>query len=439
MKKISRPAGGVPLVRHTPEQLNSALEVLRRGSGPIAIDTERAAMYRFDDRAYLIQVRREEAGSFLLDPTTQPELIASWQNELLADVPWLLHAAHTDLPALLALGWHPPQLLDTQIAATLLGCRRIGLSPLLEEFLHISIPKDKGDANWSQRPLTKELLAYAALDVEFLLQMHEVMLEELDDLGRLEWYAQECEHVRQQATPLRDPEWTDMKGARFLRTGSRAAIVAKALFEERTRIARAGDIPPERLLPSKSIVAIAQLRHKEAARQLRAEVMNPSRGLGAERLNAYRHAVTLHSFLDALSHAHATKLERRKVAATDCPEDTTDKTAPHRRLRPDAKTWEAEHPTAWATLEILRETAQELSEDFELKADAIIVTRQMTAAAWELSQSLHSSDRATHDVDWMEDCLGELLEHVGCRPWQIELVLNNAIPYLANEFLEASG
>ena len=419
------------MVRYTPEQLSSAAEVLRRGTGPIAIDTERAAMYRFDDRAYLIQVRRDDAGSFLIDPTEHPEIIATWQDQLLADTPWLLHAAHTDLPALLALGWNPPQLLDTQIAAKILGCQRLGLSPLLEEFMHVSIPKDQGNANWSQRPLTKKLLAYAALDVEFLLQMHERMVQELRDLGRLEWYAQECEHIRRQAAPLREPNWKEMKGARFLRTGSRAVLVAKALFEERTRIARAADIPPERLLPSKAIVAIAQLRHQEAARDLRAEVLKQSRGLGAERINAQRHAVTLHSFLDALSHAHATPLERQKVAATELREHLSNTTTPHVRLRPDTKIWEEEYPTAWATLQILRDSSQSLSDELSIKSETIIVTRQMTSVAWEFAQQLSSPDSAPHDVDWIEDCLGELLEHVGCRPWQIELILNGAIPYLA--------
>ena len=151
MKRISRPASGIPTVRRTPAELDVALNALREGS-PIAIDTERAAMYRFDDRAYLIQLRREGAGTFIVDPTGHPAKLREWQDALLAETPWLLHAAHTDLPALLALGWQPSVLLDTQIAARLLGCHRLGLSLLLEEFLSISIPKDKGNADWSQRP-----------------------------------------------------------------------------------------------------------------------------------------------------------------------------------------------------------------------------------------------------------------------------------------------
>ena len=438
MKKISRPSGGVPAVRRTPEQLDAALHLLCQGEGPIAIDTERAAMYRFDDRAYLIQLRREGVGSLIIDPTAHPEELLRWQDELLADVPWLLHAAHTDLPSLLALGWNPGKVLDTQIAAKLLGCQRLGLSLLLEEFLSISIPKDKGNADWSHRPLNNSLLAYATLDVEFLLQMHHIMVEELAELGRLEWYHQECEHDRLQATALRDPVWTNMKGARFLRPGTRAALVARELFDERTRIAKIADIPPERLLSSKVIMAIAPLRRSMAIRELTAEFDRPVRGPGADRINPHRHAVTLHSLRDAISRAHDFPTSStRSSASTNAAEGGSG--ASDHQHRPDPKTWEDDHPTAWATLKILRESNQELGADLGVSTDTILVARQMKFVAWEFAQRIAQSPPDPSDVDSVEDILGQLLQRAGCRPWQVELVLNDATPYLMDEVVDGGA
>lgn len=436
MKRISRPASGIPTVRRTPAELDVALNALREGSGPIAIDTERAAMYRFDDRAYLIQLRREGAGTFIVDPTGHPAKLREWQDALLAETPWLLHAAHTDLPALLALGWQPSVLLDTQIAARLLGCHRLGLSLLLEEFLSISIPKNKGNADWSQRPLPNSMLAYAALDVEYLVPMHDMMIKELAELNRLDWYRQECEHDRLRATPLAAPQWTDMKGASFLRPGTRAAIVAEALFETRTKIARSADIPPERLLSSKTIMSLAPQRFSAAKRDLTAEFDRLVRGPGADRVNPHRHNITLLSLLDALSRAHnepATAITTQKAKNANDKDDEL-----FGSIRPDAKAWEEDYPQAWVALEILRESNQELSESLGISADAIMVARQMKFVAWEFTQRLNAPEFDPGDVDAVEELLGNLLQHAGLRPWQVELVLNDATPYLLDEVVDGA-
>ncbi|OFT89710.1 HRDC domain-containing protein [Corynebacterium sp. HMSC28B08] len=432
MKRITRPSGGVPSVRRTPAQLESTLRALSNGTGPIAIDTERAAMYRFDDRAYLIQLRRDGAGSFIVDPTEHPEQLRGWQDELMGEVPWLLHAAHTDLPALMALGWCPTQLLDTQIAAKLLGCHRLGLSPLLEEFLSISIPKDKGNADWSRRPLANSLLAYAALDVEFLLEMHQLMVDELSDLDRMDWYVQECEHDLVHASPLKDPEWFDMKGARFLHPHSRAAFVARHLFETRQQIARSEDIPPERLLSSKLIVAVATLPQRDATRELLQDFRHAIHGPGADRVNPHRHSGTMNSFLDAMSRAYAEHREAKATAGWGSRDKRLDDPELQHR-RPDPKTWKTDHPMAWDALEILRESNEELCEELGLGTDTIVVSRQLKFVAWEFAQRVADQSVNLTDVDSTEDCLGQLLTRAGCRPWQVELMLNDATAYLMDE------
>jgi len=71
---LTQPAEGTPEVVETFEALREASDALAAGRGPIAVDTERASGYRYSQRAYLVQVRREGAGTFLVDPVAGAEL-----------------------------------------------------------------------------------------------------------------------------------------------------------------------------------------------------------------------------------------------------------------------------------------------------------------------------------------------------------------------------
>ncbi|HEX8781140.1 MAG TPA: ribonuclease D, partial [Nocardioides sp.] len=184
---------GLPPVVDTPAALAEACEALAAAGGPVAIDAERASGYRYSARAYLIQLRREGAGTWLVDPipfgTLEP------LQEALAGTEWILHAATQDLPCLREVGLEPAALFDTELAGRLLGYPRVGLATLVETVLGQRMRKEHSAADWSTRPLPKAWLDYAALDVEVLLELREALGAELDAAGKREWARQEFEHL----------------------------------------------------------------------------------------------------------------------------------------------------------------------------------------------------------------------------------------------------
>src|SRR5258706_15677272 len=164
---LTAPREGTPEPISTPAGLARAAELLAAGSGPVAVDAERASGYRYTHRAYLLQLRREGAGTALIDPTPFGDL--SVLSDAIEDAEWVLHAASQDLPCLAEVGLRPKLLFDTELAARLLGYERVGLAALTEQLLGYQLEKHHSAADWSTRPLPQSWLTYAALDVELLV------------------------------------------------------------------------------------------------------------------------------------------------------------------------------------------------------------------------------------------------------------------------------
>lgn len=399
---LSTPRDGVPSLLDTPELINEAIAALASGTGPIAVDTERASAYRFDDRAYVIQLRRPGAGTFLVDPTVSGSANDAL-GELMNSCPWILHAAHTDLPALTTLGWAPTQLHDTQIAGRLLGMGQPGLSRMLEDFLDVTIDKDKGREDWSARPLERDLLNYAALDVELLQELLDAALEQLRDLGREEWYAQDCAATLQAARPIAFPSWRDLKGLGTLRS-PRSVAIARELAQTRIDWALARDRSPESGLSSKNIVEIS--RYPRESR----------------------------SILDRARMARSLSKQAHKALQTawDIPEDKLP--APLERKHdplghPDYRTWPSDFPRADQALNILQLAVDELCAELKLTREALAVSKQLRAAAWAISQvELSESSETADPLGEIEWAFGSVLEATGARPWQRDLLLDAALP-----------
>ena len=187
---------------------------LASGEGPVAVDAERASGYRYGQRAYLVQLRRAGAGTMLVDPIACPDL--SGIDAAVADAEAVLHAASQDLPCLAEIGFRPQRLFDTELAGRLLGYPRVALGTLVEEVLGFHLEKGHSAADWSARPLREELLRYAALDVEVLIELRDALAAELADQGKTEWARQEFEAVLA-ARPA--PARPDPCGARRASTG----------------------------------------------------------------------------------------------------------------------------------------------------------------------------------------------------------------------------
>jgi len=190
---------GLPPLTESPEALARAVTALAGGTGPIALDTERASGYRYSQRAYLIQIRRAGSGSFLIDPIALPGVPGL--AEVLVGPEWILHAASQDLPCLAELHLHPASLFDTELAGRLLGLPRVGLGPVVADLLGVSLAKGHGAADWSKRPFPAAWLEYAALDVEVLIELRDELDRRLLAAGKREWARQEFDAVRDAPPP----------------------------------------------------------------------------------------------------------------------------------------------------------------------------------------------------------------------------------------------
>ncbi|MEI6623113.1 MAG: HRDC domain-containing protein, partial [Actinomycetes bacterium] len=252
---LTEPSGGIPSVVADDAALQNSIERLLAGTGPIAIDAERAGGYRYRQSAYLIQLRRRGSGSHLIDPTMFDDLVNL--GEAIADQEWILHAASQDIPCLTELGLVPNRLFDTELAGRLLGRPRVGLAALTETELGFTLAKEHSAADWSTRPLPADWLRYAALDVELLVELRDVLDSELRRRGRWEWAQQEFDHVRLTSIrPVRTEPWRRTSGIHRARTARQLAIV-RELWLHRDRVARDRDLAPGRVLSDAAIAAAA--------------------------------------------------------------------------------------------------------------------------------------------------------------------------------------
>src|SRR3954470_7620787 len=217
LRPLDMPGEGVPPVVVDAAGLAAAVEALRRGSGPVAVDAERASGHRYGQRAFLVQLRREGSGTVLLDPAALPDL--SSVGAVLADTEWVLHAATQDLPCLADVGMRPSRLFDTELGSRLAGLQRVGLAAVVEELLGLSLAKEHSAVDWSTRPLPEPWLRYAALDVEVLVELRDALAAELERQGKLEWALQEFQALAaaEPAAPRHDP-WRRTSGMHRVRT-----------------------------------------------------------------------------------------------------------------------------------------------------------------------------------------------------------------------------
>ena len=297
MTVLTAPAEGTPAPAVTPAQLREVVTRFAAGTGPVAVDAERASGFRYSQRAYLVQLRRQGSGTALIDPVPLGDL--SSLDEALSDTEWVLHAASQDLPCLAELGLRPKRLFDTELAARLAGLERVGLAALTEQLLGFGLEKHHSAADWSTRPLPQEWLTYAALDVELLVPLRDALAEQLEAQGKSAWAAEEFAALaRNGARPPKakaDP-WRRTSGLHRVR-GARAQGRVRALWYARDTIAQRRDTAPGRVLSDAAIVAAAEMDPEDRARaaapaRLRRPVGaapgqpmagGPDRGAGAAR------------------------------------------------------------------------------------------------------------------------------------------------------------
>src|SRR3954469_20932086 len=331
---------GLPPVTDTEAGLAAACAAIARGTGPVAIDAERASGYRYSSRAYLIQLRREGSRTWLVDPIAFDSLAPL--AEALEGTEWILHAATQDLPCLTDVGLRPESLFDTELAGRLLGYPRVGLGTLVETVLGHRLKKEHSAVDWSRRPLPEPWLEYAALDVEVLIELRAALERELVEAGKDEWARQEFDHLLAFEFAPRVDAWRRTSGLHRIR-GRRGLAAVKALWEARDELAQRRDVTPGRIIPDSAIVAAAQAMPADRDALLAVKGFH---GRGAERYAA--------RWVSAL----------REVAALDESELPTP--APRTDGPPLPRAWAERDPVAARRLVLAREALTALSEQHEL-------------------------------------------------------------------------
>jgi ribonuclease D len=363
--------------------LSDVAEKFAAGTGPVAVDAERASGFRYSQRAYLVQLRRAGAGTALVDPIP----LGSDLHELapaFAGVEWVLHAASQDLPCLAEVGLAPESLFDTELAGRLAGLPRVGLGPLVEQLLGLSLEKGHGAADWSRRPLPDDWLVYAALDVEVLVELRDVLADLLAEQGKLEWAHQEFEAVRTAGSPApRAEPWRRTSGIHKIRK-PRALAAVRALWEARDRLAAERDIAPGRVLPDAAIVDAAVTEPTSPGALAALPVF---RGRSQRRLTSYWYAAL----------AQAARLDPDALPAPTAPADGP----------PPVARWADRDPAAAARLSAARAGIAALSEEWSIPAENLLQPDLLRRVCWSPPE----------DGD-----VAGALRAGGARPWQVQLV-----------------
>jgi len=237
----------------------AALGQRLRGEPLVAVDTEAASFHRFQDRVYLLQLssRRETA---VVDPLATGTLDPVGQ--LLADpgIEIVFHDADYDLRLLdREYGFRAETLFDTRIAAQLLNEPGIGLAALLEKYLGVRLDKRFQRADWSARPLSADMLAYAASDTRYLPELRDILAGQLEARGRMGWAREEfalLSGIRAADPDTAEPGWLRLKGAKALR--ARELAVLREVWEWREGVARKADRATFRILNNEPMLAIAK-------------------------------------------------------------------------------------------------------------------------------------------------------------------------------------
>jgi ribonuclease D len=378
---------GLPPITDTPEALAEVVAAVAAGTGPVGLDAERASGYRYSARAYLVQLRREGAGTALIDPIAFDDLTAL--NDAIGDAEWILHAATQDLPCLRDIGLRPVKLFDTELAARLLGYPRVGLATLVETIVGQSMRKEHSAADWSKRPLPTPWLEYAALDVEVLLELREVLGRELVETGKDEWARQEFEHLLDFELPTRVDPWRRTSGIHKAK-GRRALAAVRELWTVRDELAESLDTTPGRLIPDAAVIAAANALPTNGKLLLATSGFH---GRGARRY--------LDTWVDALKRARA-------LPDSELPPLANRSDGP-----PQVRSWADRDPVAAARLNAAREAVSALSEERNVPIENLLTPDYLRRVLW--------SPPKVADEELDAAVAAELLR-LGARQWQVDLM-----------------
>ena len=398
---LLHPADGVPAVIETEAEFDAALAELAQGTGPFAFDAERASGFKYSARAYLIQIKRAQGGLHLIDPIPfgPGHRCFLKLNELIAHEEVILHASTQDLPCLRELGIEPKILFDTELAGRIVGLARVGLGPLLETLMGVSLAKEHSAADWSKRPLPQEWLNYAALDVELLVELREKVYQLLVDAKKLKWAEEDfAAIVSAPPTPPRIDPWRRTSGMHKIKKRQQMAVI-RSLWLARDEIAQSEDVSPSRLLSDAAITELA--------------------------INAEKSPITNRKHLEKILRPLGLRARWLENAATwiasiatalELPEDQWPEARSKADTLPPIKLWRERFPEKFIPLSHARFNLATKAQELSIPLENLISPELVRRICWS------PPENSVHDA----------LLSLGARRWQAEITA----PILESALLE---
>lgn len=250
----------LPTLIETDEGLARLVRALRRETR-IAVDTESNSLHAYRERVCLMQFSTAES-DYVLDPLALDDLNPLGPIFADPEIEKIFHAAEYDILCLRRdFGYSFANIFDTMQAGRILGRKQAGLDRLLEDKFAVTHNKRLQKADWGVRPLSRELLLYAALDTHYLIPLRNLLQAELEekDLWQLaqEDFAMACAGAAPKPR-LDSTAWSRFKMRRDLTP--RELSIIKELMEWREAIASALDRPPFKVVDDDRLVEIARAK-----------------------------------------------------------------------------------------------------------------------------------------------------------------------------------
>ena len=400
---LLHPAAGLPAIIETEEAFDAALTALAQGVGPYAFDAERASGFKYSARAYLIQIKRTGGGLHLIDPIRfgPGHRFFAELNNLIADEEVILHASTQDLPCLRELGINPQILFDTELGGRIAGLARVGLGPLLESQMGVSLAKEHSAADWSKRPLPNEWLNYAALDVELLVELRDKVYTLLVDAKKWSWAQEDFAAIISAPAPApRIDPWRRTSGMHKIKKRLQMAVV-RELWQARDEIAQGADVSPSRLLSDAAITELAQNVEKSPItnRKHLEKILRPL-GLRARWLE------------------NASTWITSITTAMELPEDQWPEARSKSDSLPPIKLWRERFPEKYIPLSHARFNLAAKAQELAIPLENLISPELVRRICWSPP---------------LDNSVLEALQALGARRWQAEI----AAPILQAALLES--
>lgn len=149
----------------------------------------------------------------------------------------------------------PKNVFDTQLAAQFIGKTNLSLSSLLEEYFNIKKQPKFQMSDWTKRPISSEMLAYASKDTQYLIPLRDILSKKLKELKRSSWVQQECKHIEQMQLTYQQGHFFTLRGLRTL-TAKQLGVL-KELYDLREYIAEKVDRPVHFIINTKRLFQFA--------------------------------------------------------------------------------------------------------------------------------------------------------------------------------------